>query len=114
MCYHAATGEYRYYLHGVHKGNVDKECAERFSKKWPICPGSGVKRIDYRGAKAGIPFNRRNGSAPLNGRNGGGPIYGRNGGRRDIPLPYSVQPNVPPSTHAPEVYVGQSQYRSVA
>jgi len=97
ICIDASTGEYRYYQHGVHLGNVDKETAEKFSKNWPICPGTAAKPVKNGAYQKGVPLNQRNGSSkstyvsPLEPQNNpgsqvnwrrGGPMYHPNGGYR--------------------------------
>jgi len=59
ICFHVSTGEYRYYLRGVHLGNVDKEIAEKFSKNWPVCSGSDAKPLKQRRLQQDVPLNQR-------------------------------------------------------
>jgi len=97
ICIDASTGEYRYYQHGVHLGNVDKETAEKFSKNWPICPGTAAKPVKNGAYQRRVPRHQPNGSSkithvsPLEPQNNtgsqvywrrGGPIYHPTGGYR--------------------------------
>jgi hypothetical protein len=90
ICIDGRTGEYKYYQRGIHMGNVDKETAEKFSKDWPICPGTAVKH------------ERLQSRAQLGQRNGGNrEIYVPSEGRFGDDGPHGMFYGDRPSLYEP-------------